>query len=147
MRPCRRLCLVYCRNWRRPPGRQRHGSFVRSQNGRSLVYDFFSTTPGLEGSPPALGTLPKLSSTLALPPKASTWAGRRWPCPATSSAYVNWLAVMVACPYLTLLAPAIQLARAGFPWSHSRLSPANCSPPFYTHTEGMKAIFLPPTAA
>ncbi len=111
------------------------------QNGRSLVYDFFSTTPGLEGSPPALKDFTEVIIDFGATTQSFHLGRAAVAVPGNIFGLCQLAGRHGRLPLPTLLAPAIQLARAGFPLEPFQAFTCKLLTPIYTHTEGMKAIF------
>ena len=113
-----------------------------ASNGRATVYDFFSNTPGLNGTPPE---------------KLDFAAVRIDFGPATQDFYLGRASVAVPgnifglcalaaergrLPLRQLLQPAIRLAREGVAIEPFQAETCALLAPLYTHTAGMRQIFL-----
>ena len=113
------------------------------QNGRSLVYDFFSNTPGLNGRP----ALPLDFAEVTIDFGATTQnfhLGRASVAVPGNIAGLCQMAVDYGrLPLSTLLEPALKLARDGMPIAAFQAETCTLLQPLYTHTASMRAIFSP----
>lgn len=112
-------------------------------NGRSLVYDFFSNAPGLNGQKPTDLDFARVTVDYGA---------------ATQDFYVGRAAVAVPgnifglcqmaadygrLPLAKLLQPALKLAREGLPIAPFQAETCTLLAPLYTHTESVRRIFAP----
>ncbi|MBE2222028.1 MAG: gamma-glutamyltransferase [Anaerolineae bacterium] len=127
------------------------------RNGRSLVYDFFSTTPGLGGDTPGLGG--DTSGTAGSHPAVKDFAEVIIDFIATTQSFhlgrasvavpgnIVGLCQLAAdhgrLPLPVLLQPAIKLAREGYLLSPFQAETCALLTPIYTHTPSMQEIFAP----
>lgn len=112
------------------------------QNGRSTVYDFFSNTPGLHGSPPPHLDFAEVSIDFG-PTTQSFHLGR---ASVAVPGNIFGLCAMVAAhgrlPLKELLQPALKLAREGVALAPFQAETCALLTPLYTYTAGMREIFL-----
>jgi gamma-glutamyltranspeptidase / glutathione hydrolase len=112
--------------------------------GRGLVYDFFSNMPGLGGSRP----LTELDFERVTIDFGSTtqefYLGRgSVAVPGNIAGLCRMAADHGRLPLASLLSPAIRLARDGLHLSRFQTDTCELLRPLYTHTAGIRAIFMP----
>jgi len=114
------------------------------RHGRSVVYDFFSNTPGLERTLPA-EALDFAEVTIDF--GATTQNFHLGRASVATPGNIPGLCRMAAefgrLPLATLLQPAIRLAHGGHPLAAFQADTCDLLSPLYTHTAGMRAIFAP----
>lgn len=113
------------------------------ESGRSLVYDFFSNTPGLNG--PARPTLDFNEVTIDFGATTQDFhLGRASVAvPGNIAGLCQMAADYGRLPLAALLQPALRLAREGHPIAPFQADTCTLLQPLYTHTAGMRAIFSP----
>ena len=120
------------------------------KNGRSLVYDFFSTTPGLGGDTPGLDGIPPTVKDFAevmidfIATTQTFHLGRASVAvPGNIFGLCKLAATHGRLPLPVLLQPAIKLAREGIPIEAFQADTCALLTPIYTHTPGIRDIFAP----
>ena len=113
------------------------------QNGRSLVYDFFSTTPGLAGSPTAVKDFSEVIIDFIATTQSFHLGRASVAVPGNIIGLCKLAATHGRLPLPVLLQPAIKLARTGIPIAAFQAKTCALLTPIYTHTEGMRQIFAP----
>ncbi|NHZ72173.1 MAG: gamma-glutamyltransferase [Aquificales bacterium] len=120
------------------------------KNGRSLVYDFFSTTPGLSGDTPGLGSTPSAAKDFAevmIDFGATTQNFHLGRASVAVPGNIIGLCKLAAhhgrLPLPVLLQPAIKLAREGTAIEAFQAETCALLAPLYTHTVGVRQIFAP----
>jgi gamma-glutamyltranspeptidase/glutathione hydrolase len=110
---------------------------------RSLVYDFFSNTPGLNGrTPPHLDFAEVIVDFGAA--KQSFYLGRASVAvPGNIFGLCQMAAEHGRLPLPQLLQPALELARHGLPLDPMQAAICDLLSPLYTHTPDMRTIFAP----
>jgi gamma-glutamyltranspeptidase/glutathione hydrolase len=120
------------------------------KNGRSLVYDFFSTTPGLGGgATPGVGNNPPAAvkdfAEVMIDFGATTQSFHLGRASVAVPGNIFGLCKLAATygrlPLPNLLQPAIKLAREGTPIETFQATTCALLTPLYTHTPGMRQIF------
>ncbi len=112
-----------------------------ASNGRSAVYDFFSNTPGLNGTPPPKLDFTKVSIDFG-PTTQSFHLGRASVAvPGNIFGLCQMAAAHGRLPLRQLLHPAIKLAREGVAVAPFQAETCTLLAPLYTHTAGMRQIF------
>ena len=113
------------------------------QSGRSLVYDFFSNTPGLNG--PQLPALDFNEVTIDFGATTQNFhLGRASVAvPGNIAGLCQMAEDYGRLPLATLLQPALKLAKEGLPLAKFQADTCTLLQPLYTHTAGMRAIFSP----
>ena len=120
------------------------------KNGRSLVYDFFSTTPGLGGATPGLGgttTAVKDFSEVMIDFIATTQSFHLGRAAVAVPGNIIGLCQLAATygrlPLPALLQPAINLSKEGTPIEAFQAETCALLTPIYTHTASVREIFAP----
>ncbi len=113
------------------------------KNGRSLVYDFFSTTPGLDGSPPAIKDFAEVIIDFIATTQTFHLGRASVAMPGNIIGLCKLAATHGRLPLPVLLQPAIKLAREGFLIDTFQAETCALLTPIYTHTESMRQIFSP----
>ncbi len=114
-----------------------------SSNGRSLVFDFFSNTPGVGGQV----VKPLDFSEVMIDFGATTQKFHLGRASVAVPGNIAGLCQMAAdygrLPLKTLLQPVIDYAQAGLPLTPFQAETCKLLAPLYTHTAGMRSIFAP----
>lgn len=110
-------------------------------NGRSQVYDFFSVTPGLNGSPPAQMDFQAVTIDFGATTQSFHLGRASVAVPGNIAGLCALAAEHGRLPLAALLQPAIKLAREGTPIEPFQADTCDLLAPLYTHTAGMRAIF------
>lgn len=117
------------------------------QNGRSHVYDFFSTTPGLGRATPGLNTAAKDFAEVMIDFGATTQSFHLGRASVAVPGNIIGLCQLAASygrlPLPVLLQPAITLAREGTPIEAFQADTCDLLTPLYTHTTSVREIFAP----
>lgn len=113
------------------------------QQNRSLIYDFFSDTPGRKGTPPARPDFTRVVVDFGATTQEFYLGRASVAVPGNIFGLCQLAADYGRLPLPTLLEPALRLAERG-----TRLEPfqaATCDllAAIYTHTPAMRAIFAP----
>lgn len=111
------------------------------QSGNSLVYDFFSNMPGLNGQPPAKMDFGKVQIDFGETTQSFHLGRAAVAVPGNIAGLCQMAADYGRLPLPTLLEPAIQLARSGLPLNEFQANTCQLLEPLYCHTAGMRAIF------
>ncbi len=118
------------------------GHLYNPHNGRSVVYDFFSNVPGLGGTPPAALDFAEVMIDFG----ATTQSFHLGRAAVAVSGNIAGLCQIAEdhgrFPLSTLLQPAIKLAREGMPIEPFQAETSSLLEPLYTHTAGMRRIFM-----
>lgn len=112
-------------------------------NGRSHIYDFFSTTPGLEGSPPAVKDFAEVMIDFIATTQSFHIGRASVAVPGNIIGLCKLAKEHGRLPLAILLKPAIKLARDGTPIEAFQAETCDLLTPLYTHTEGVRQIFAP----
>ena len=113
------------------------------QNGRSIVYDFFSNTPGLGQLPPDPIDFEKVTINFG-PTTQDFYLGRASVAvPGNIFGLCQLLADHGRLPLKTVLEPALSLATTGVPLAPFQADTCRLLENLYTHTAGMQGIFAP----
>ena len=110
-------------------------------NGRSLVYDFFSTTPGLDGRAPAEMDFQKVTIDFGATTQDFHLGRASVAVPGNIAGLCTLASNHGRLPLADLLQPAIHLAEAGTAIEPFQADTCKLLAPLYTHTAGMRAIF------
>lgn len=113
----------------------------RSQ--RSLVYDFFSNTPGLGATPPAHLDFAKVVVDFGATTQDFYLGRAAVAVPGNIFGLCQLAADYGRLPLPTLLEPARQLARDGVIMEPFQANTCDLLSPLYTHTADMRTIFAP----
>ncbi|MFZ1399922.1 MAG: gamma-glutamyltransferase [Candidatus Promineifilaceae bacterium] len=112
------------------------------QNGRSLVYDFFSNTPGLNGTPPTPLDFHQVTIDFGATTQDFYLGRASVAVPGNIAGLCQMAADYGRLPLATLLQPALKLAQDGLPLAKFQADTCTLLQPLYTHTAGMRAIFM-----
>lgn len=110
-------------------------------NGRSLVYDFFSNTPGLDGTPPNLLDFHEVTIDFGATTQNFHLGRASVAVPGNIAGLCKMAEDYGRLPLKTLLQPALKLAKKGMPIAPFQAGTCTLLQPLYTHTAGMRAIF------
>ncbi|MAU01603.1 MAG: gamma-glutamyltransferase [Anaerolineaceae bacterium] len=113
------------------------------QNGRSLVYDFFSNTPGLNGRPPNPLDFHQVTIDFGATTQDFYLGRASVAVPGNITGLCQMAADYGRLPLSQLLQPALKLAKDGLPIAKFQADTCTLLQPLYTHTAGMRAIFSP----
>lgn len=113
------------------------------QSGRSLVYDFFSATPGLNGHPPEPMDFTEVMIDFGAATQSFHLGRASVAVPGNLFGLCRLAADYGRLPLQTLLQPAIELAHHGVDIAPFQADTCALLAPLYTHTEGMRRIFAP----
>lgn len=113
------------------------------KNGRSLVYDFFSTTPGLAGSPSTIKDFTEVIIDFIATTQSFYLGRASVAVPGNIIGLCKLAATHGRLPLPVLLQPAIKLAREGIPLADFQAETCALLTPIYTRTEGVCQIFAP----
>ena len=113
------------------------------QNGRSLVYDFFSNTPGLHGTPPNPLDFHQVTIDFGATTQDFYLGRASVAVPGNIAGLCQMAADYGRLPLETLLQPALKLAQDGLPLAKFQADTCTLLQPLYTHTAGMRTIFSP----
>lgn len=111
------------------------------QNGRSFVYDFFSTTPGLDGRPPAKMDFQAVTIDFGATTQSFHLGRASVAVPGNIAGLCTLASNHGRLPLTTLLQPAIKLAEEGTAIEPFQADTCKLLAPLYTHTAGMREIF------
>jgi gamma-glutamyltranspeptidase / glutathione hydrolase len=111
------------------------------RNGRSLVYDFFSTTPGQNGAPPAVKDFAEVMIDFGATTQSFHLGRAAVAVPGNIAGLCKLAADHGRLPLPVLLEPAIKLAREGVLLEPFQADTCALLTPLYTHTAGMRAVF------
>jgi len=112
-------------------------------NGRSAVYDFFSTTPGLKGSPPAVKDFSEVMIDFIATTQSFHLGRASVAVPGNIIGLCKLAVAHGRLPLSTLLQPAIKLAREGTRIEAFQAETCDLLTPLFTHTESVRQIFAP----
>lgn len=110
---------------------------------RSLVYDFFSNTPGLGAAPPPHLDFAKVVVDFGATTQDFYLGRAAVAVPGNIFGLCQLAADYGRLPLPTLLEPARQLARDGVIMEPFQANTCDLLAPLYTHTADMRAIFAP----
>ncbi len=113
------------------------------QNGRSLVYDFFSNTPGLNGTPGKALDFSEVTIDFGATTQNFQLGRASVAVPGNIAGLCQMAADYGRLPLSPLLQPALNLAKDGHPIAQFQAETCTLLQPLYTHTAGMRAIFSP----
>jgi gamma-glutamyltranspeptidase/glutathione hydrolase len=113
------------------------------QNGRSLVYDFFSNTPGLGNGSSRPLDFSKVTIDFGATTQDFHLGRASVAVPGNIAGLCQMAADYGRLPLTTLLQPALKLAKNGLPIAPFQADTCTLLQPLYTHTAGMRAIFMP----
>jgi gamma-glutamyltranspeptidase/glutathione hydrolase len=113
------------------------------QNGRSLVYDFFSNTPGRSGTPPNPLDFHEVMIDFGATTQNFHLGRASVAVPGNIAGLCQMAADYGRLPLSQLLEPALKLAKEGLPIAPFQADTCTLLQPLYTHTAGMRAIFMP----
>jgi gamma-glutamyltranspeptidase/glutathione hydrolase len=112
-------------------------------NNRSLVYDFFSNTPGLNGTRPEPLDFAKVTIDFGATTQDFYLGRASVAVPGNLFGLCQMAADYGRLPLATLLQPALQLAREGTAIEPFQANTCALLAPLYTHTAGIRHIFAP----
>ena len=110
-------------------------------NGRSLVYDFFSNTPGLNGRPTTQLDFNEVTIDFGATTQNFHLGRAAVAVPGNIAGLCQMAADYGRLPLSTLLEPAFKLAQDGLRISPFQADTCTLLQPLYTNTAGMRAIF------
>lgn len=110
---------------------------------RSIVYDFFSNTPGLEATPPPHLDFAKVVVDFGAATQDFYLGRAAVAVPGNIFGLCQLAADYGRLPLPTLLEPALQLARDGVIMEPFQANTCDLLSPLYTHTAELRAIFAP----
>jgi gamma-glutamyltranspeptidase/glutathione hydrolase len=113
-----------------------------ASNGRSLVYDFFSDAPGRGGTPPDKLDFAEVTIDFGSTTQNFHLGRAAVAVPGNIAGLCQMAADYGRLSLTTLLQPAIKLAREGVLLDEFQANTAALLTPLYTHTAGMREIFL-----
>ena len=113
------------------------------QNGRSLVYDFFSNTPGLNGQRPDALDFSEVTIDFGATTQNFHMGRASVAVPGNIAGLCQMAADYGRFPLSKLLEPALKLAKDGLSLAAFQAETCTLLQPLYTHTVGMRAIFMP----
>lgn len=111
------------------------------QNGRSLVYDFFSNMPGLNLAAPVEKDFEKVTVDFGATTQDFYLGRAAVAVPGNIFGLCRMAADYGRLPLKTLLTPAIELARDGVALAPCQADTCALLTALYTHTPGMRTIF------
>ncbi|WP_420631742.1 gamma-glutamyltransferase [Candidatus Leptofilum sp.] len=111
------------------------------QSGRSLVYDFFSNTPGLEGTSPNPLDFHEVTIDFGATTQNFHLGRASVAVPGNIAGLCQMAADYGRLPLETLLQPALKLAKDGLSIAPFQAETCALLQPLYTYTAGMRAIF------
>jgi gamma-glutamyltranspeptidase / glutathione hydrolase len=111
------------------------------QNGRSLVYDFFSNTPGLNNGSSRQLDFDKVTIDFGATTQDFHLGRASVAVPGNIAGLCQMAADYGRLPLPTLLEPALKMAKSGLPIAPFQADTCTLLQPLYTHTAGMRAIF------
>ena len=112
-------------------------------SGRSLVYDFFSNTPGLNGTPPDKLDFTEVMIDFGATTQSFHIGRASMAVPGNIGGLCQMAADYGRLPLKTLLEPAITYAQTAQPISPFQARTCQLLSSLYTHTEMMRNIFAP----
>jgi len=113
------------------------------RDGRSLVYDFFSNTPGLGREGPVEMDFEQVTIDFGATTQDFHLGRASVAVPGNIAGLCTLAANHGRLPLPTLLEPAIELAEKGLPIAQFQAETCELLTPLYTHTESMRIIFAP----
>ena len=113
------------------------------RNGRSSVYDFFSTTPGLDGAVPAIKDFAEVMIDFIATTQSFHLGRASVAVPGNIIGLCQLAASYGRLPLPVLLQPALKLAREGTPIEAFQANTCDLLTPLYTHTASVREIFAP----
>lgn len=112
------------------------------QNDRSLVYDFFSNTPGLNGRRPQPLDFHQVTIDFGATTQEFYLGRASVAVPGNIAGLCQMAADYGRLPLSQLLEPALKLAKDGLPLAKFQADTCTLLQPLYTHTAGMRDIFM-----
>ncbi len=112
------------------------------KSGNSLVYDFFSNMPGLDGKTPDKIDFDEVMIDFDATTQSFYLGRASVAVPGNIAGLCQMAADYGRLPLPTLLEPAIKLARDGTAIEPFQANTCQLLEPLYTHTTGMREIFL-----
>lgn len=111
------------------------------QNGRSIVYDFFSNTPGLGGTPPETLDFEKVTIDFGATTQPFHLGRASVAVPGNIFGLCQMVTDYGRLPLSAVLQPAIELAANGLAIEPFQARTCDLLAPLYTHTASMRRIF------
>jgi gamma-glutamyltranspeptidase/glutathione hydrolase len=111
------------------------------RTGLRRVYDFFSVTPGLDGTPPDRLDFEEVTIDFGSATQRFYLGRGSVAVPGNIAGLCRLAADYGRLPLTVLLAPAIRLARAGLPLAAFQADTCQLLAPLYTHTDDIRAVF------
>lgn len=111
------------------------------QNGRSVVYDFFSNAPGLGGTPPAKMDFEQVMIDFGATTQTFQLGRASVAVPGNIFGLCQMAQDYGRLPLKQLLQPAIELARVGIAIEPFQAETCQLLWMIYTHTESMRRVF------
>jgi gamma-glutamyltranspeptidase/glutathione hydrolase len=111
------------------------------RTGLRRVYDFFSVTPGLDGTPPDRLDFEEVTIDFGSATQRFYLGRGSVAVPGNIAGLCRLAADYGRLPLPVLLAPAIHLARAGLPLAPFQSDTCRLLAPLYTHTDDIRAVF------
>ena len=111
-------------------------------NGRSLVYDFFSNAPGLNGTKPDKLDFEEVTIDFGATTQSFHLGRASVAVPGNIVGLCQMAADYGRLPLKTLLQPAIEYAQTSQPIPAFQASTCQLLAPLYTHTDEMRDIFV-----
>ena len=112
------------------------------QSGHSLVYDFFSNTPGQNGRPPTTLDFQQVTIDFGATTQDFYLGRASVAVPGNIAGLCQMAADYGRLPLNQLLEPAFKLAKEGLPLAKFQADTCTLLQPLYTHTAGMRAVFM-----
>ena len=112
-----------------------------SSNGRSLVYDFFSNTPGLDGNSDKPIDFAEVMIDFGATTQNFHLGRASVAVPGNIAGLCKMAEDYGRLPLKTLLQPVIDYATSGLPLTPFQADTCKLLLPLYTHTAGMRSIF------
>ena len=113
------------------------------QTGHSLVYDFFSNTPGLNGQRPERMDFSQVTIDFGATTQDFYLGRASVAVPGNIAGLCQMAADHGRLPLSQLLQPALKLAQEGVALAAFQADTCTLLKPLYTHTAGMRAVFAP----
>jgi gamma-glutamyltranspeptidase/glutathione hydrolase len=110
-------------------------------NGRSIVYDFFSNTPGLDQERPSEMDFEEVTIDFGATTQNFHLGRASVAVPGNIAGLCRMAANHGRLPFSTLMQPAIEMARDGLPIAPFQAETCKLLEPLYTHTASMRQIF------
>lgn len=114
------------------------------RTGRQRVYDFFSVTPGLDGSPPDRLDFEEVSIDFGSATQRFYLGRGSVAVPGNIAGLCRLAADYGRLPLTVLLRPAIRLAQTGLALAPFQAETCELLAPLYTHTADIRAVFAGP---